>query len=181
MKTLHFLPLLACALLLGACSKNVILDNPGIGTVVFTIDSEKYELAPGSSQGIRVGEGKHTIHVQGNGVETRDTAINLREGGILHSGVSTYLVWRQLYGIQTERATLLNEDWVEFDSAKAYGDFKVFPKEQIYIEKTWDHGLDEELPTSKTLMISKDFAVEGKIFRAKDFLETYRKMQSEAQ
>lgn len=165
------LPILFLALLAG-CTKNVVLDNPGIGSVTFTIDgSEKYELKPGTMEKIGLDEGKHRIQIMGNGVPPRDTTINIIDGGVLHTGASNYVVFRQLYGLQTERKTLLNERWVEFDSSKVFGDIKFVPADVIYLEKSWDYGLDESFPESRTLMISKDFVVEGKVFRSKEFIQ----------
>lgn len=174
------LSLFLLAALLTACSNNVVLDNPRRETVTFIFDGNNaHTLPPNSMAEISLDPGNHTVKVTAMKDEVLfDTTFSLKEGGVVHSGSSTYLVWRQLYGLQTDRATLLNEDWVEFDSARAFADLKVFPANALYIEKTWDYGLADPMPESQTLMVSKDFIVESKIFRAKDFLDAYRAMKA---
>lgn len=174
--TKQFLTLLGLALLIVGCAPNVVLDNPRDEAVTFTFDkTTSYKLGPHESGEIKLDAGEHHVRVVGRGDTLfGDTTFTMREGGIVHSGGSSYLIWRQLYGLQDNRATLLNEDWVEIDSARAFGDFKVFGPRELFLEKTWDYGLSEALPESKTLMVTSDFAVESKVFRAKEFLATYR-------
>lgn len=165
-------------LLLSACGGNVILDNPREVPVSFEFDgAEEYEVGTGDMAEISLDPGRHTVVVKTqDGEVVGDTTFNLKEEGIVHSGASTYVVWRQLYGLQNDRATLLNEKWVEFDSVKSYGDFKIYQPEGLFLEKTWEYDLQDELPNSQSLYINKDFVVESKVFRSKDFVETYREM-----
>lgn len=172
--------LLGLALCLVGCAPNVVLDNPRDEAVTFTFDKEtKYKLGPFEHGEIKLEPGEHHVRVVGRGDTLfGDTTFTMREGGIVHSGGSSYLTWRQLYGLQTDRATLLNEAWVEIDSARAFGDFKVYTPRELFLEKTWDYGLDEELPESRTLMVTSDFVVESKVFRAKEFLDAYRAVKA---
>lgn len=166
------------AVLIAGCSGNMTLDNPRAESVEFVIDGSQTHAVPGNStELISVDPGSHTVRVIGQtGEVIADTSFNLREEGILHSGASTYVVWRQLYGLQKDRKALLNEQWVEFDSVRTFGDFKVYSPEWVFIEKSWDYGLEDPLPDAQTLYITSDFLLESKVFRAKDFVNTYRNM-----
>jgi hypothetical protein len=174
--TKHFLMLLGLALFVLGCGPNVVLDNPRDEAVTFTFDKEtSYKLGPGESGEIKLDPGDHHVKIVGRGDTLfGDTTFTMREGGVVHSGGSSYLIWRQLYGLQTDRATLLNEAWVEIDSARAFGDFKVYPPAGLFIEKSWDYGLAEKLPEARTLMVTSDFVVESKVFRTQDFIDAYR-------
>lgn len=163
---------------LSGCGSNVVLDNPGEEGAVFTFDGgDAYTLLPGESKEISLSEGNHKVVVKRDksGVSA-DTSFSVKEGGIVHSGWSNYIVWRQLYGVQTDRKSLLNEDWIMIDSTRYFGDIKVYPSNVVYIEQNWTLGIDEALPESQALYVTKDFEVESKIFREQDFTKIYREM-----
>ena len=114
MKPVYFFLLLT---LLVGCGGNVILDNPGDSVATFEFDrGDGYEVPAGEMQEISLDPGSHQVVIKSGGDVVADTTFNLKEGGIVHSGQSTYVVWKQLYGLQNDRKTLLNEKWVEFDS-----------------------------------------------------------------
>lgn len=164
-------------LVLWSCDEgNVILDNPRPVPVKFQFDNgESFELGSHGFEHVQLDPGTHGVSITTKGGEVlADTSFELKEKGIVHSGAGTYLIWRQLYGLQKDRATLLNERWVEFDSTRAFGDFRVFPPEQVFIEGNWDYTLDEDLPDAETMYISTDFEIHTKVFRAKDFVELYK-------
>ena len=167
-------------LLLGlfACDdSNVNLDNPRNVSATFVVDGGAPVVVGSKGQGeMGLEPGAHSIKVEVEGEVIADTTIEIRGGGILHSGAQTYLIWRQLYGLQNDRETLLNEKWTEFDSLRAFGDFRIYPKTQIFIEQNWDLGLGEDLPDEEVMYISEDFKIQSKIFRAPDFVATYRDM-----
>jgi hypothetical protein len=172
--------LAAFLIVLSGCGGNIVLDNPRNEKVTFAFDGNNaHEVGPGASSSISLEPGEHAVEVRGaSGQVLADTTFNLKEDGegLVHSGASNYLVWRQLYGLQDNRKTLLNEMWVEFDSVKAFGDIKVYPKEWIFIEKIWNLDLDDEMPDAKTLYMTSDFKIETKVFRSSDFIDTYKRM-----
>jgi hypothetical protein len=173
--------LLIFSAVLTGCGGNIVLDNPRDESVTFAFDgNNEHQVKAGEQITIDLPSGDHSIEIRNNAGEVlADTSFRLRadDEGIVHSGASTYLVWRQLYGLQEERKTLLNERWVEFDSIRAFGDIKVYPPEWLFVPKTWDLGLDDEMPNSRTLYMTDDFKIEAKVFRADDFVNTYRSMQ----
>jgi hypothetical protein len=173
----------ACAvilLILSGCGGNVVLDNPRNEKVVFAFDgSNTHEVGPGESASIDLPAGSHAVEVRNAAGEVlADTTFNLKEDGeaLVHSGASSYLVWRQLYGLQDNRKTLLNEMWVEFDSVKAFGDIKVYPPGWLFVEKNWNLDLGDEMPDAKTLYMTSDFKIETKVFRSREFVDTYKRM-----
>ncbi len=170
------------ALVIVGCGEgNVMLDNPRPVSVKFQFDNgESFELGSHGHEAVHLEPGTHRVEIVTKaGEQLGDTSFQLKDKAIIHSGASTYLVWRQLYGLQTDRATLLNERWVEFDSMRAFGDFRVFPASQMVVEGNWDFGLFEDLPDSETMYITTDFDIKSKVFRAKDFVETYQAMAEE--
>ncbi|MEY3444912.1 MAG: hypothetical protein RLZZ519_3193 [Bacteroidota bacterium] len=162
---------------------NVMLDNPNTqDAATFVIDgTEEYNLQPGEMKKISLSEGSHKVVAKGEKAGPLfESEINVKEGGVIHAG-GNYVVWRQLYGVQTDRKSLLNEDWVMIDSTKFLGDLKLYPDSISYIEKNWTLGLDEEMPETQALYITKDYKVESKIFRQADFIATYRALAEQAQ
>jgi len=181
MKPFHFLFLTTLLLLLGCGSGNVVLDNPRSEAVEFIFDGgSATEVAGGSSSSISLDPGSHQVTVKSNGSILADTTFDLKEAGLVHAGSSRYVIWKQLYGLQKDRATLLSERWVELDSIRVYGDFTVYEPEWLFIENDWELDLDEDLPESVTLYITDDFKIESKIFREADLITTYREQAAAA-
>jgi hypothetical protein len=178
LSALSLLALCACG------GGNVTLDNPRTseGVRIILDGSNVYHLDPGETKQVSMGAGSHKVVIQGEKSGTiQDTSITVKEGGIVHSGGTGYVVWRQLYGLQNDRKTLLNEDWAMIDSIKFFGDLKVYPANVIYLEKNWTIGLEDKLPESQTLYVTKDYSVESKVFREDEFMETYREMSEKSQ
>jgi hypothetical protein len=165
-------------LLLAGCGSNVVLDNPRKEAVVFSFDGNtEYTVAAGAQQEISLDEGKHQVTVKNDaGQVLGDTTFNLKDEGIVHAGGSDYVVWRQLYGVTKDRKTLLNEDWTMVDSTKYFGDIKVYPASWLFLDKNWDIPLAEKMPESQALYVNKDYEIQSKVFRAEDFVATYREM-----
>ncbi len=181
MKNTRIVFWVACCslLLLSACGSNVMLDNNRNGeSVTFVFDgNDEYALNPGEKKEISLSEGSHKLSVKSDkSGAVADTSIQVKEGGLVHAGGCNYIVWRQLYGLQTDRKSLLNEDWTMIDSTRFLGDFKIHPHNVLYIEKNWTLGLNEEMPDAQTLYITKDYKVESKVFQEMDFVKIYREM-----
>jgi hypothetical protein len=169
--------LFIAATLLGACSKNIEVDNPRSEEVLFVVDGAETKVPAKSKTEMSLSAGRHEVKVLGHdGVQYQAGEFEVKEGGLLHSGGTDYIIWRQLYGLQADRQTLLNEDWLSLDSVKVHGDFKLYPDSVVYIEKSWDDGIDDELPKETTLFITSDFVIKSKIFRLEDFVHTYRQL-----
>lgn len=172
-----FIILFCAAALITSCSKNIEVDNPRSEEVMFVVDGKEVKVPAKSKTELSLSAGRHQVKVVGhNGVEFQSGEFEVKEGGLLHSGSTDYIIWRQLYGLQANRQTLLNEDWLSLDSVKVHGDFKLYPDSVVYIEKSWDDGIDDQLPKETTLFITSDFVIKSKIFRLEDFVHTYRQL-----
>lgn len=171
----------AMFLLLSGCGgSNVHLDNPRNEGATFVIDGEEHHLNPGETQEFSLGGGTHKLQIKGDKAGAIvDTTIDVKEGGVIQSG-GEYIVWKQLYGIQDGRKTLLNEDWAMIDSTNFFGDLKIYPATDYYIEQNWTLGLPDAMPDTKTLFVTKDYKIESKIFRRADFVKTYRELAEQA-
>ncbi len=164
-------------LLLGCSSGNVVLDNPGAETATFTFDGgESHTVEANGQTSISLEAGSHQVAVKLGDSTVADTTFDLKNGGIVHSGQSRYVIWKQLYGLQNDRATLLNERWADLDSIRVFGDFTIYEPEWIFFEENWDYGLDDEFPESKTMYITEDFKIESKVFRSKDMITYYKSL-----
>lgn len=170
-----YLIILTALLLLGCSSGNVVLDNPGSETATFTFDGgDSHEVAAGERTSISLEPGSHQVAISVGDSAVADTSFDLKDGGIVHSGQSRYVIWKQLYGLQNDRATLLNERWADLDSIRVFGDFTIYEPEWVFIESNWDYGLEEDFPESKTMYITEDFQIESKVFRSQDMITYYK-------
>lgn len=172
-RSTFFLFMCGWALFLSACG-NVEVDNAAPQSVTLQVGEHTLDLAPGAREQIKLPSGDHALRISTKAGEAlADTTIRVREGGLINAGGTHYLIWRDLYGLQKNRGTLLNEEWVEMDSVEYFGDFKQIGPEQVYVESTWTYGLNESFPVSKNLMIFKDFVLESKVFRQSEFVTEY--------
>ncbi|MCB9232204.1 MAG: hypothetical protein H6581_11100 [Bacteroidia bacterium] len=170
--------ILGCALLLAACS-NVQIDNSSKNSVIVTVDGAQHDLGAGERKSIKLSAGQHSLKIRDvTGKSLADTTFSLAEGGLINAGGGEYVIWKTLYGLQKDRATLLHEEWVEMDSTEFFGDFKLIGPKTSFVEQTWDHNLDQDFPTSQKLLIFSDFVIESKLFREKDFKAEYRRMST---
>ena len=177
------LPLSALILLFGlsACG-NVTIDNQANFSVSVEVGEDVFEVPAGGRTNASIGEGEHALKISDvTGKVLADTTIRVRDGGLINAGGGEYVGWRLLYGMQKDRETLLKEEWVELDSTEYFGDFKLLGPKDFYVEKFWDHGLDERFPDSKSLLLSSDFSIETKLFRESDFETAYQNMAETAQ
>lgn len=165
-----------CLATLSACSEgNVALDNPGKVATTFTVDGTAYEVPAGSTEFISLDAGAHKVTAG----SLKDAPFTVKESGLLHSGDSSYLTWKILYGLPQYRKTELKEDTVEVDSILFYGDIRVHPPTEYYIEGPWDYKVNEPLPESKDLYVNKDFVIKSKLYRKADFFETYKRLSGQ--
>ena len=167
--------LLLLTLLVTACG-NVEIDNSSDRSVNVKIGEDAYTLAPGSRQKVKVSAGDQRLVISNSKGEVQsDTTIRIKEGGVINAGKGNYVIWRDLYGLQANRETLLNEEWIELDSVEYFGDFKLIDSSHVYVESNWSYGLEQNFPNSQKLMIFKDFAIESKVFRQSDFVSEYNR------
>lgn len=169
--------LLLTSVMVVSCGKNIEVDNPRPEEVLFVVDGSETKVPGKGKAELSLSPGRHDVKVVGHdGIVFQTGQIEVKEGGLLHSGATDYIVWRQLYGLQANRSELLNEKWLALDSVKVHGDFRLYPDSVIYIEKNWEDGIDDELPKEQTLFITSDFVIKSKIFRLSDFIHTYRQL-----
>jgi hypothetical protein len=175
-KIVSLLATASLLLVLSGCGGNVTLDNARKTKVTFSIDGNEYILDSGSSQSIKLDPGSHKVTLTGaDGLVIKDTSVTVREGGILTSG-TPYVIWKVLYGLEEKRAKLLHEEPTEIDSVIYTGDFRLFTRDDIYIEKSWDLGLNDDFPAQKKLYITSDYKIYSKIFREEEFRKMYDKL-----
>ncbi len=173
--------IIVSAISLFSCSgDNVILDNPSSETATFTFDGgESLKVKAGGNASISLEAGSYQVVVKLGDSTVADTTFDLKNGGIIHSGQSKYVIWKQLYGLQKDRTTLLNERWSNLDSVRVFGDFIIYEPEWVFLEKNWDYGLNDEFPKSKTMYITEDFKIESKVFRSGDMIAYYKTLVAE--
>jgi hypothetical protein len=166
-------------LVFAACGPkgNVYIDNGGEETLTVVLDQSRYDLQPGQRSLIEVEPGPHQIRVAGqDGKFTRDTTVQIVEGGLINPAGAEFLVWKEVFAPNSTlelRKQLLKPEKLKIDNFVYEIEFTSLPSDQLYIEKSWDFGLNESFPKTvqgwefkaeeqykfKTLLVRKsDFA-----------------------
>ena len=159
--------------ILSSCGDNVVIDNQGDSPVAVEIGRTRHELGPHSSISVKLKPEQFHVKITAGDSILKEGDIVVEKGGIVNASSEPLILWKELYGLQKDRSSLLDEQDVELDSITYRGDFTVLTPSQVYVEKDWDKDLDQAFPESKPLMVFSDFIIISKVFRKEDFVTTY--------
>lgn len=168
---------------LAACKDggNVELDNAGKIPLTAVIDGQSYVLAGGARQRIELESGSHSLKVSGAGLkQERDTSFVLDEGGLINLAGARYIVWRDLFTPHS-KAELLRDSLLQLKELRANKqifmlDYDTLAPRQLFVERNWDYGLDEDFPTQinrLSLNPDKRYQVLSKLLRRDEFAAYY--------
>ncbi|RMG23237.1 MAG: hypothetical protein D6730_14875 [Bacteroidetes bacterium] len=173
----HLLLISILGLMMSACQKgNVEMDNAGDQTLEVTVDELTYTMKPGDYQKLELKPGTHRIIIKDeDGKTIEEATFQVKEGGLLNLARKDYYIWTDLYGDPSLKAEKLKEDWHKIGDKSYYGEFTRIEPENIYVEKTWDYGLEEDFPTDLIgLQLTREkYMIKSKLFREKDLIEAY--------
>jgi hypothetical protein len=162
-------------ILLVSCGEKIRIDNPGPETWVFQLDGATHRINPVSMSEVRLEKGTHTLSFPaGSGA---DTVIPFQVSGeiFLHAPGGRYLLWKDLYGSQAKRNTLLNEQEFEWDSILYKVDVAWLDTTRIIHPVTWEFGIGESFDDKILLGSHQDEAVKVRLLRIGDFATEYQK------
>lgn len=137
--------LVSCNLL----SHDVVIDNPSTSKLKVNIDQESFILSPKSILEIKVDDGKHQVSISidtnSNPIKTwKDLAIH--QDGILNICANEYIIQNSYYrNFENMNSKELNNNSIVINGYTYQGNITKIDTSQIFIEKTWDRGLDQEL------------------------------------
>lgn len=172
--------LVAITSLLSGCKKgNVDLDNGGDQPLTVIIDNIPYFMAAGAYKNITLETGEHTVEIRNEeGNTLKDTVISVSEGGLLNLAQAPYYIWTDLYGDPVLKETKLREDWIKIGNQNFFGEFYEIESNQLYVEKQWDYGLNEEFPEDLLgwKISSEKYLIKSKLYRADQLVEAYNSL-----
>lgn len=163
---------------------NVELDNAGEKPLVVKIDELSHRLAAGEYKLIQLEKGRHTIAVADEaGEKMTETTFSVDKGGLLNVAAASYYIWTDLYGNTANKEKHLNEAWLKIGEDEIYGEFTQLSKEQIYVEKAWDFGLQEDFPEYRMGVELTDdkYILESKLYRESNLVDAYYQATEEPQ
>lgn len=169
-------------MLLGCSQGNVEMDNYGEEHLKVILDGTVHDMLPHSYQKLQLEKGTHTLVVQNLDGKTLDeTTFQVVEGGLLNLAKTNYLIWTDLYGDPSLRKTKLSEDWMDIGKQSFFGEFEKLEIDQIYIEKKWDYGLEEDFPDDLMgwQMAKEKWILKRKLFREEALIDSYNAMVEE--
>ena len=163
-------------LFLNGCT-NLAIDNAGATAVTVDIDGQSIEVPAFSTVDAKFEAGQHSLRITDvTGKVLCDTLFQLAKAGMINASGSRYINWKLLYGLQADRATLLQETKTEIDSTTYFGEFTLYGEKSRYIERNWDYDINTPLPETQPLLIFSDFKIQSKLFRLADFKQEYLRM-----
>lgn len=169
--------LLSSSMSFKSCDKeNVELDNSGTQPLKVQVDNLIYSMPASESMKIELAPGPHTVTVSDESGKVLETeTFTVVQGGLLNVAKGEYVIWSDLYGDPALRATKLEEVELEIGDFVLQGDFKPLPQDQIYVEQTWDLGLDENFPQELTgwEQTKEKYLIRRKLFRKSEVLDAY--------
>lgn len=154
MKQILAISILASLLLMacGGPKGNVYIDNGGDEPLTVVLDQSRYDLQPGQRSLIEVEPGSHQIRVAGqDGKFTRDTTVQIVEGGLINPASAEFLVWKEVFAPNSTlelRKQLLKPEKLKINNFVYEVEYSSLPTSQLYVEKAWDLGLNEIFPKS---------------------------------
>jgi hypothetical protein len=164
-------------LFLFSCGEKVLIDNSGQETWVFQLDGATHRLEPGAISEIRLDAGEHTLAFPSPSGAGKDTLIPFQVSRemFLHAPGSRYLLWKDLYGSQAKRNTLLQEQEFEWDSVLYKVDVSWLDTNQMVHTRDWDYGIGESFDEKIVLGSHQDEAVKVRLLRIEAFAKEYQK------
>ena len=156
-------------------SHDVLIDNPSNDKIQVHIDDENFILSPKSSIEINITHGVHQISIYSDSSTKaikswKDCAI--KKSGILNICNVEYIIENNYFRNKENVNSIdIENKSIDIDAYTYHGDIIKTDSSQLFIEKTWDKGLNEELlniekvnPFNKTLI---------KIYRKEEFVNDF--------
>ena len=164
-------------LYLTGCGYSIEIDNATSSASDIRIDDKTYVLQPGETQSIRLQEGKHTIGIQNPNAPSGDTifSVEITSDAMIQIPGGRYWIWKDVYGDQTLRDSLLNSQWQVLDSTRYNIDIELLDTLQWVHIRRWDYGLLEQFPQKILLGQTDKAEIKRKLIRINDFAEAYKK------
>lgn len=85
------------------------------------------------------------------------------------------MLWKDLYGSQAKRNTLLQEQEFEWDSVLYKVDVSWLDTNQMVHTRDWDYGIGESFDEKIVLGSHQDEAVKVRLLRIEAFAKEYKK------
>jgi len=166
--------------LLSGCGTKVQIDNPGQNTWEIQIDGKALSIPPQTLSEITLDKGSHTLIVKTLSYPAVDSSIpfQLEDELFIHAPGQRYLIWRDLYGGQQNRANLLNEKPFELDSVLYKVDVQWLDTGSIVHKMNWDFGVAETFDEKIVLRADQNEGIRTRLVRKQDFKEEYLKRAS---
>lgn len=144
------------------------------------MDEKPISVPPGSSTELTLDQGTHTLTIKSLSNPASDSAVSFQVEGelFIHAPGQRYLLWRDLYGGQQNRATLLNEQVFELDSVLYRVDVSWLDTSKIIHPRTWDFGIGESFDDEIVLRVDQNEGIRTRLLRKQDFKEEYQKRVS---
>lgn len=170
----------ACLSSFLGCGVKVQIDNSSQSTWEIQMDGKTLSIPPQSFSEMSLDKGNHTLTVKSLTDSAKDSIIQFQveDELFIHAPGQRYLVWKDLYGGQQNRASLLNDTIFELDSMVFKVDVSWLDTNAIVHEVKWDFGIGETFDEKIVLRADQNEGIRTRLVRKQDFKEEYLKRAS---
>jgi hypothetical protein len=171
----NYIHVLIVILVLSSCHLlapyHIWIDNPSNASFTVIIDNHSYQIKAMGSTEILLSKGKYIIKILKDSISKqsiRTETLVIREDGIINICNAEYVFIQQVYGKSTNTtAASTQNNEVVLNNYTYHGQIQKIGKDQIFIPKTWNLGLNEKFRISENILGKQK--VISKIFRCNEF------------
>lgn len=167
----------ALLILIASCSQEVLVDNPSKNDIELTVKGKQITVKANSIQKIKVDKGVNDVlSISSQGDTLLAVNVIVDGEGILNVTQTTYAVWKDVFCEEEDYESFKNKlnlkDTVELNGLE-FVDIDLEIVNEPFIAKTWDIGLEKEMPETIEIGDQEKFKIVSKIYRENDLKKVF--------
>lgn len=169
--------ILSVVLLLASCSHEVLIDNPTNNDVKVIVKGKEVLVKANSTQKIKVAKGLNSIlSIASSGDTLVNENVEIFNEGLLNVTKSNYAIWKDVFCEEADyeryKAKLNLKDTVVVGELE-FVDIDLVLLNDVFIAKTWDLGIDKNMPESVEIAEDEKFKIVSKIYHVAELKEVF--------
>jgi hypothetical protein len=169
--------ILSVVLLLASCSHEVLIDNPTKNDVKVIVKGKEVLVKANSIQKIKVAKGLNSIlSIASSGDTLVNENVEIFNEGLLNVTKSNYAIWKDVFCEEADyekyKVKLNLKDTVVVGGLE-FVDIDLVLLNDVFIAKTWDLGIDKNMPESVEIAEDEKFKIVSKIYHVAELKEVF--------
>jgi hypothetical protein len=169
--------ILSVVLLLASCSHEVLIDNPTKNDVKVIVKGKEVLVKANSIQKMKVAKGLNSIlSIASSGDTLVNENVEIFNEGLLNVTKSNYAIWKDVFCEEADyekyKVKLNLKDTVVVGGLE-FVDIDLVLLNDVFIAKTWDLGIDKNMPESVEIAEDEKFKIVSKIYHVAELKEVF--------